>query len=481
MQVTETLSDGLKRAFTVVLPSADVESRRRERLAEISKTLSLPGFRPGKVPPTVVRQRYGTAVAAEVVEESVQAAVQQVLEERGLRPAMQPSVDLLNQEAVAAGALTADLEFKIDVEVLPDITLPDFAAVELTRLKAEVSDEVLDKALGNIAARNRTFAEIPEDELAGRGAETGEVVVVDYTGRIDNEEFPGGKASDARVEVGGEGFIPGFTEQIGGIRPGETRTIEVTFPEDYAAKHLAGKQAAFEIAAKKIERAHLPAIDEEFAKTLSFETLDELKDFVRSQIQREYDQLSRNRLKRELLDRLSERVSFALPPSLVDTEFNQIWARVEADRKTDSLDAEDKAKDEDTLRAEYRAIAERRVKLGLLLAEAGRLNNIGITPEELTRAMRAEAANYPGQEAQILEFFRKNPRAVDTLRGPIFEEKAVDLIISRATVTERAVTPEELAKDPDETPAEASGVAAEAAADPAPPDAAPANGPGRVT
>lgn len=471
MQVTETLSDGLKRAFTVVLPSADVESRRTERLAEISKTLSLPGFRPGKVPPVVVRQRYGTAVAAEVVEESVQAAVQQVLDERGLRPATQPSVDLLNQDAVAAAGVSTDLEFKIALEVLPDITLPDFSAIELTRLKAEVSEDVLDKALANIAARNRTFEEITAEELGERGAETGEVVVMDYTGRIDGEEFPGGKAADARVEVGGEGFIPGFTEQIGGIRPGETRKIQVTFPGDYAAPQLAGKQAEFEMAAKRIERAHLPVVDEEFAKTLSFETLDELKDFVRSQIQREYDQLSRTRLKRELLDRLSERVSFALPPSLVDSEFNQIWARVEADRKADTLDAEDKAKDEDTLRAEYRVIAERRVKLGLLLAEAGRLNNVGIAPEELTRAMRAEAANYPGQEAQILEFFRKNPRAVDTLRGPIFEEKAVDLIISRATVAERSVTPEELAKDPDDAAAEATPAPAEQ------PDPAPASPP----
>ena len=452
MQVTETLSEGLKRAYTVVVPSAAIESRKAERLTELGKTLNLPGFRPGKVPPVVVRQRYASAVTAEVVEASVQEAVQTVLDERGLRPAQQPNVDLLNGDAIAPTGLTTDLEFKVEVEILPEITLPDFGAVALTRLKAEVTDEVLDKALQNLASRNRKLEEIPAEELGGRGAEAGEIAVVDYTGRVDGEEFPGGKATDAAVEIGGEGFIPGFAEQIAGIRPGETRTVEVTFPEAYGAKHLAGKQAGFEVVGKAVKRAHVPATDDAFAQTLSFETLDELKDFIRGQIQREYDQLSRLRLKRHLLDRLNELVSFDLPPSLVDAEFNQIWARLEADRKAGQLDPEDAAKDEETLRAEYRRIAERRVRLGLLLAEVGRVNQVAVTPDELTRAMRAEAANYPGQETQILEFFRNNPRAVDTLRGPIFEEKVVDHLIGRASVTDQPASAEELAKDDEAAP-----------------------------
>jgi trigger factor len=447
MQVTETLSEGLKRAYTVVVPSAAIESRKAERLSELGKTLNLPGFRPGKVPPVVVRQRYASAVTAEVVQASVQEAVQNVLDERGLRPAQQPNVDLLNADAIAPTGLTTDLEFKVEVEILPEIALPDFSALALTRLKAEVTDEVLDKALQNLASRNRRLEEIPAEELGGRGAETGEIAVVDYTGSVDGEEFPGGKATDAAVEIGGEGFIPGFAEQIAGIRPGETRSVEVTFPESYGAKHLAGKQARFEVVGKAVKRAHVPAIDDAFAQTLSFDTLDELKDFIRGQIQREYDQLSRLRLKRQLLDRLNELVSFDLPPSLVDAEFNQIWARLEADRKAGQLDAEDAAKDEETLRAEYRRIAERRVRLGLLLAEAGRVNQIAVAPDELTRAMRAEAANYPGQETQIMEFFRNNPRAVDTLRGPIFEEKVVDFLIGRASVTDQPASAEELAKD----------------------------------
>ncbi|HJS83930.1 MAG TPA: trigger factor [Acetobacteraceae bacterium] len=449
MQVTETLSEGLKRAYTVVVPSAAIESRKAERLTELGKTLNLPGFRPGKVPPMVVRQRYASAVTAEVVEASVQEAVQQVLDERKLRPAQQPSVDLLNADAIAPTGLTMDLEFKVELEILPEVILPDFSAIELTRLKAEVTDEVLDKALRNLAARNRTLEEIPAEELAGRGAEKGEIAVVDYAGRVDGEEFPGGKATDAPVEIGGEGFIPGFAEQIEGIRPGETRAIEVTFPEEYGAKHLAGKRATFEVVGKAVKRAHVPDIDEAFAQKLSFDSVDELKDFIRGQIQREYDQLSRMRLKRQLLDKLNDLVSFDLPPSLVDAEFNQIWARLEADRKAGQLDPEDAAKDEEALRAEYRGIAERRVRLGLLLAEVGRVSQIGVTPDELTRAMRAEAANYPGQETQIMDFFRKNPRAVDTLRGPIFEEKVVDSLIGRARVTERAASAEELAKEDD--------------------------------
>ena len=449
MQVTETLSEGLKRAYTVVVPSAAIESRKAERLTELGKTLNLPGFRPGKVPPMVVRQRYASAVTAEVVEASVQEAVQQVLDERKLRPAQRPSVDLLNADAIAPTGLTMDLEFKVELEILPEVILPDFSAIELTRLKAEVTDEVLDKALRNLAARNRTLEEIPAEELAGRGAEKGEIAVVDYAGRVDGEEFPGGKATDAPVEIGGEGFIPGFAEQIEGIRPGETRAIEVTFPEEYGAKHLAGKRATFEVVGKAVKRAHVPDIDEAFAQKLSFDSVDELKDFIRGQIQREYDQLSRMRLKRQLLDKLNDLVSFDLPPSLVDAEFNQIWARLEADRKAGQLDPEDAAKDEEALRAEYRGIAERRVRLGLLLAEVGRVSQIGVTPDELTRAMRAEAANYPGQETQIMDFFRKNPRAVDTLRGPIFEEKVVDSLIGRARVTERAASAEELAKEDD--------------------------------
>jgi trigger factor len=443
MQVTETLSEGLKRSYTVVLPAADIESRRSARFADLGKTVRLPGFRPGKVPLPVLRQRYGSAVTAEVVEQSVADATRQVLSERGLRAAVQPRIDLVTSDPAK------DLEFKVEVELLPEITLPDFTAIELTRLKAEVTQEAVEKALADIASRNREWVELTPEELGERGAARGESVVVDYVGRIDGTEFQGGRGTDVRVEVGGPGFIPGFADQLEGIRPGETRTISVTFPDGYSVAELAGKAAQFEISAKSVSRPLVPEVDEAFAKKLGFETPDEVREFVRTRIQREYDQLSRLRMKRQLLDRLTELATFSAPESMVEGEFNQIWARFEAERKQGQLDPDDQGKDDETLRAEYRAIAERRVRLGLLLAEIGRSNSLTVGTDEMARAMRAEAARYPGQEAQVMEFFRANPAAADVLRAPIFEDKVVDFVFELAKVTEQAVTPEELAKEPE--------------------------------
>lgn len=443
MQVTETLSEGLRRSYTVVLPAADIESRRSARFTDLGKTVRLPGFRPGKVPLPVLRQRYGSAITAEVVEQSVTEATRQVLSERGLRAAVQPKVDLINADPAK------DLEFKVDVELLPEIALPDFSAIELTRLKAEATPEAGDKAMADIALRNREWVELAPDELGERGgAASGESVVVDYVGQVDGAEFQGGRASDVRIEVGGPGFIPGFTQQLEGIRPGDNRTLSVTFPDGYGVAELAGKAAKFEVSAKSLSRPVVPAVDDEFARKLGFDTLEEMREVVRNRIQREYDQLSRFRLKRQLLDRLSEMVDFASPESMVAGEFNQIWARLEVDRKQGQLDPEDQAKDEATLRGEYRAIAERRVRLGLLLAEIGRGNAISVASDEMARAMRAEAARYPGQEAQVMEFFRTNPAAAEGLRGPIFEDKVVDFVLELAKVTEQAVTPEDLAKEP---------------------------------
>jgi trigger factor len=441
MQVTETLSDGLKRGYMVVVPAADIEGRRAKRLAELAKTMQLPGFRPGKVPTAVVKQRYGGAVTAEVLEESVNDATQQVLTDRGLRSAGQPKVELVSGIGDAK-----DLEFTVELELLPEIALPDFAGIELTRLKAEPLPETIDKALEEIARRQRTLEDVEEP----RPAVVGDVLTVDFLGKIDGEPFAGGAATDADVEVGGGGFIPGFTEQIEGMSPGETRVISVTFPEEYGAKELAGKAATFDIVAKKLKRVVLPPIDEQLAEKLGFEGgLAEVKQAITGQVQREYDNLSRQRIKRALLDALATRASFPVPESMVETEFSQIWQRLEADRKDGKLDDDDKGKDDDTLKAEYRAIAERRVRLGLLLSEIGRTNSLTVTTEELTRAMRAEAGRYPGQEREVMEFFRKNPQAVDGLRGPIFEEKVIDFVLELAKVTDQVVTPEELAREPE--------------------------------
>ena len=322
----------------------------------------------------------------------------------------------------------------------------------MVRRKADVAPETVDKALADLAARNRTLEEIPAEELAARtetpGAAAGEVLTIDYLGKIDGVAFPNGAANDQTVEVAGTGFIPGFQDQLVGMQPEESKTISVTFPEDYGNKDLAGKAAAFDITAKKVSRAVVPAVDDEFAKKLSFEDLTELRTMMEGRIRSEYNAMSRVRLKRELLDALAEQVTFEAPQGMVDHEFDQIWQRLEAARKDGTLDEDDRDKDEATLRAEYRAIAERRVKLGLALAEIGRANGIIVTPEEMNRAKRQEASRYPGQEAQMLEFFRKYPRMEDTLRGPIFEEKVVDFVLELAKVTEETVTPEVLAQEP---------------------------------
>lgn len=448
MQVTETLSDGLKRTYTVVLPVADLEARRSERLTSLGKTLKLPGFRPGKVPMPIVKQRYGTAVAAEILDESVNEATQKVLTDRGLRPAQRPNVDLRTENPVE---MKSDLEFTVSLELLPDINLPDFSGIQLTRLKAEVAAESVDKALAQIAKYNHTLEEIPGDEIEARGtgAQAGEVVTVDYEGMIDGVAFEGGSATDASVEIGGEGFIPGFAEGLEGAKPGDIRDVNVTFPADYGKAELAGKAAVFHMTVKKINTQTIPALDDELAKKVGLDDLAAIRKLITDRQQQEYDGMSRIRLKKALLDALSSMADFPVPPSIADQEFNQIWQQVEAARKAGTEDEEDKGKDEETLKTEYKAIADRRVRLGLLLAEIGRVNNIVVTQQELDRAMWQRAMQYPGQEQQMLEFFRKYPQLADGIRGPVLEDKVVDFVLELAKVTDQIVTPEELAK-PDE-------------------------------
>ncbi len=332
MQVTETLSDGLKRNYTVVLPVADLESRRTERLTTLGKTLRLPGFRPGKVPMPIVKQRYGTAVSAEVLEELVSEATQKVLSERGLRPAQQPKVDLVTENPTA---MASDLEFRVELELLPDITLPDFSTIELTRLKAEVSPDAVDKALAQIAKFNRTLEPITAEALESRGtgATQGEVVTVDFEGKIDGVPFEGGTGTDTQVEIGGDGFIPGFAEQLQGARPGESRTINVTFPENYGKADLAGKAATFDITVKQISTQIIPEADDDLAKKIGAPDLNAVREIVTSRQQQEYDGMSRMRLKKALLDALSKIADFPVPRSIADREFDGIWRQFEAARE----------------------------------------------------------------------------------------------------------------------------------------------------
>lgn len=435
MQVTEVANEGLKRAYTVVVPAASIAVQKDKRLAELAKDMKLPGFRPGKVPQKVVQARYGQAVMGEVLEASVQEASGKVLSENNLRPALQPKIDLVN---FADGG---DLEFRMDIEIMPDIPMPDFSGISLTRLKATPGEEEITKALENITRRQASL-----EETESRAAAKGEVLVCDFVGRIGGEEFQGGSATDMPIEVAGPGFIPGFTEQLEGMAPGEERIVKTSFPAEYGSAELAGKDAEFTVTAKALKVYSKPALDDELAKKLGLESFEKLREAITESLQREYDSLSRMAIKRKLLDALAERASFTVPEGMVDNEFAQIWQRIEADFKAGKLDGDDAGKDEDTLKTEYRAIAERRIRLGLLLTEIGTTNNITVTREELGNAMRAEVQRYPGQEKQVFDFFQKNPQALENLRSPIFEEKVVDFMLELAKVDEQDVTAEALAE-----------------------------------
>jgi len=439
MQVTETLVDGLKRGFTVVVPEPELVVKREKRLAELGRTMQMPGFRPGKVPMSMVRKRYGDAVAAEVAEGAVNDASDQLLSERGLRPAMQPKL------AVTKPGQNSDLEFTVELELLPEIMIPGLADIVLKKPLAEVTEQAIVDALGKLADQRKKFEPVEEP----RPAMKGEQLTVDFVGKIGEEPFQGGTANDIAVTVAGDGFIPGFAEQMEGLAPGETRTITVNFPEDYASKDLAGKEAQFDISAKALSVPVVPEIDDELAKGLGLESLADLQKTISDQIGREYAQMTRLKLKRSLLDALSERATFTAPRTLVDAEFNEIWRQVEQEKSAGRADPDDAAKDEATLKAEYLAIADRRVRLGLLVAEIGRANNVTVSDQDLQRAMFNEAMKYRDQAMQVLEFFKKNPQAVERFRGPIFEDKVVDYLLGVVTLEEITVTPEELAADPE--------------------------------
>ncbi len=439
MQVTETLSDGLRRAFSVVVPAAEIEGKVRVKLAEVSRTIKLPGFRPGKVPANLVRQRYGASIMAEVMQDALNTATDQVVEERGLRPAGQPKVALASEPDVNAKA-ASDLAFSVEMEVLPEIAAPDLASLQLTRLRSEVASEVIDKTLERLASQQRETLPLDDD----RGAERGDVLVVDFAGSIDGVPFEGGTGQDAKVEIGGEGFIPGFSEGMEGMKAGDARIVDVTFPPEYHSEALAGKIAKFEVNAKSLGKPVEQKVDDSLAVKLGFESIDKLRQTVRDQMQRELDQMSRLRIKRELLDVLAEKADFPAPQNLVDAEFGAIWQRVEQDISAGQIDEEDRGKDAEVLKSEYRAIADRRVRLGLLLSEVGRTAGVQVSQAELSQALRAEAARYPGQEMQVVEFFRKTPQALERLRGPLFEDKVVDYILELAHVEDRVVSPDEL-------------------------------------
>lgn len=443
MQVTETLSDGLKREFKVVISASDITAKVDDRLSELGRTIRMPGFRPGKVPMPVLKKRYGPAVLGEILERAVSDASNQAMMERGLRPALQPKVD------ITSFAEGADLEYTLAVELLPDVKPMNFAELELERLKVAADESEVAKALERMAGDYRETKNVE-----GRPAQKGDILVIDFVGSVEGKEFPGGSSKDHRLELGSNAFVAGFEDQLIGRTVGETVDVKITFPKEYVNDQLAGKDGTFVVTIKEILEPEPIKIDEGLSKKMGFDDLDTLKKAVRDQMEREYSRLARQRLKRALLDRLAATHDFPVPAGMVEIEFETIWKNLETQRKQGD-DPTLAGKSEDDLKGEFRAIAERRVRLGLLLSEVGRLNNIQVTQEEVNRAMIEEARRFPGQERKVIEYFRKNPDATGQLRAPLFEDKVIDFILEMAKVADRPVSVEELMREPDDddTPA----------------------------
>ena len=454
MEITETLSDGLKREFQIQVPAADLEARLTERLGELKDKVQLRGFRPGKVPMAHLRKIYGKAVMAETIEALIRELNAKVVTDHGLKLAMEPKVTIPNEETEVAKVIggQSDLAYTLAVEVLPKIELADFKGIKLERPVADVTNAQVSEALDRIAEQNRPFAAKGE----GGKVEKGDRVVIDFTGTLEGVPFEGGTGGDVGVNVGSGTFIPGFEDQLIGMTAGETRQVKVTFPSNYTNEHLAGKDAEFKVTAKTVEAPGTVAVDDAFAKQLGLESLDKLKEAVKGRLLQEHAGLSRQRVKRQLLDKLDEMHKFALPPTLAEEEFKNVWNAVDSDLKAQGRSFADEGTTEEKAREEYRGIAERRVRLGLVLAEIGERNKIAVTDEEITRAIVERARQVPGREQEVWEFYQKNPGALASIRAPIFEEKVVDFLLELATVSEKQVSREELLKEDEDEKSAAS-------------------------
>jgi trigger factor len=444
MQVTETNADGLKREFKIVIPAGELETQISHRLDELGRQIRLPGFRPGKVPPQLLRRRYGNAIRGEVLESTVQGSSAEAMRERNLRPALQPRVEIVSADE------GADLEYTMSVELLPDMPQPDFVALGLERLAVEIPDDDVDSAVARMAEQFR------KSEPVTRAAKSGDILLADVVGKVGDQELPGTKAEGRQIELGAEGLLPGFTEQLTGVKAEEQRVVKVTLPENYGNPDFAGKEAEFAIVVKEVRERQPAVIDDKLAEEVGLENLAELRQEMRDRISRDYSALTRQRLKRQLLDKLAAQYNFPVPPGMVEIEFNNIWQQHEAEKAyaVQSATAGGEtpaeaaptapAEDDEKLKAQYQSLAERRVRLGLLLADVGRNANITVTQDELNQALIREAQRFPGQERRVLDYYRQNPDAAGNLRAPIFEEKVVDYIVELAKPGERKVSPQQL-------------------------------------
>ena len=445
MQVTETLSEGLKREYKVVVPAAELDAKVNQRLDDLKGRVRINGFRPGKVPVAHLKRMYGRSAMAEVIEATVRDANNQIVSERGFKLAADPKVTLPTEESAITQLIDgkSDLNYTMALEIVPPITLGDFKTIKLTKLTADVAETEVEEGIKNIADQNRPYTPRPQGEKATKD----DRITISFAGTIDGKPFEGGTGDDAVVLIGSNTFIPGFEDQLIGVTTGETRALKVAFPAHYMKEDLAGKDAEFVVTAKSVEAPGTVTIDDEFAKVLGLESLEKLRDAVKDRITREHASMSRQKIKRALLDELDKMHKFDPPPTLVEEEFDRVWKSVlqelENERKTfaDENTTEEKAK------AEYRAIAERRVRLGLVLAEIGEKNNITVTDDELSRAVMDRARQFAGQEQRVWDYYRQNPQAIAALRAPIFEEKVVDFLLELASVKDSKVSRDELYKD----------------------------------
>ena len=447
MNVTETLSQGLKREFQVVLNAADLKTRLDDSLQDLQGKAKINGFRPGKVPVAHLRRLYGRSVMSDVLQSAVNEANQKIVADNNLKLAFEPQIRFPENKDEIEAAMEAkgDLAFTVALEVLPKIELADISDVALVKPVAEVPDADVDAALERMAAGNRSYSSKGEKAKA----EKGDRLIISFVGTLDGEKFDGGTGEGIPLDLGAGQFIPGFEEQLEGAKTGETRTVKVTFPENYAAENLAGKPAEFEVTVTDVQGPDAVKIDDELAKAFGMESLDALKTAVREQIGRDFTAQSRRKLKKSLLDALDGKYTFELPPTLVEQEFSAVWSQVEADMKQAGKTFADEDTTEDAARADSRKIAERRVRLGLVLAEIGEQAKVQISDDEVTQALIERARQFPGQEKQVWDFYRKNPQALAEIRAPIFEEKVVDHLLGQVKVADETVSREALFADDD--------------------------------
>ncbi len=448
MQTTETLSQGLKREYQVVLAAAELAQKLDTQLAELKDKVRINGFRPGKVPVGHLRRLYGKSIMGDVVQQAINDAQNKILGDNNLRLAGQPKLDFPEDQAEMEKVLeaTGDLSFKLAFEILPNFEVGSFEDVELERLVAEIPEADVEKQLKDLAERSRSYTAREE----GAAAQKGDRLKIDFVGGIGGEAFEGGSAEGVDLVLGSGAFIPGFEDQLEGAKAGDERKVVVTFPENYQAAHLAGKEATFDVKVQSVSAPDELALDDDFAKKYAFENLEKLREAIKGRIQADYDRASGEKLKRALLDALDNRYSFELPQDMVEREFSGIWEQVMGERVSSGKSFEDEGTTEEAQRAEYRRIAERRVRLGLVMAEVGEKAGVKVADDEVTRAIVERARQFPGQEKAFWDYYQKNPQALAEIRAPIYEQKVVDHIVSQAKVTDKTVSREELFKIEDE-------------------------------